>query len=125
MLGALLVLLAVFVPTIVMPGITGRLYRPFAITISVATLFSSLNALTLSPALCGVLLRPTPSKRGWFFTLFNKVFDASTSVYTKITGALVGVQPFGGFNMSGSNSKAGGPDYLRLFMEMKTYSRRL
>lgn len=43
----------------------------------------------------------------------------------KITGALVGVQPFGGFNMSGSNAKAGGPDYLRLFMEMKTVSRRL
>lgn len=43
----------------------------------------------------------------------------------KITGALVGVQPFGGFNMSGSNSKAGGPDYLRLFMEMKSVSRRL
>ncbi len=43
----------------------------------------------------------------------------------KITGALVGVQPFGGFNMSGSNAKAGGPDYLRLFMEMKTVARRL
>jgi 1-pyrroline-5-carboxylate dehydrogenase len=43
----------------------------------------------------------------------------------KITGALVGVQPFGGFNMSGSNSKAGGPDYLRLFMEMKSVSRKL
>jgi 1-pyrroline-5-carboxylate dehydrogenase len=43
----------------------------------------------------------------------------------KITGALVGVQPFGGFNMSGSNSKAGGPDYLRLFMEMKSVSRSL
>jgi len=43
----------------------------------------------------------------------------------KITGALVGVQPFGGFNMSGSNSKAGGPDYLRLFMEMKSVSRRI
>jgi 1-pyrroline-5-carboxylate dehydrogenase len=42
----------------------------------------------------------------------------------KITGALVGVQPFGGFNMSGSNAKAGGPDYLRLFMEMKTVARR-
>jgi len=42
----------------------------------------------------------------------------------KITGALVGVQPFGGFNMSGSNSKAGGPDYLRLFMEMKTVAER-
>lgn len=43
----------------------------------------------------------------------------------KITGALVGIQPFGGFNMSGSNAKAGGPDYLRLFMEMKSTSRRL
>jgi 1-pyrroline-5-carboxylate dehydrogenase len=42
----------------------------------------------------------------------------------KITGALVGIQPFGGFNMSGSNAKAGGPDYLRLFMEMKTVARR-
>ncbi|GMQ93021.1 MAG: L-glutamate gamma-semialdehyde dehydrogenase [Acidimicrobiia bacterium] len=43
----------------------------------------------------------------------------------KITGALVGIQPFGGFNMSGSNAKAGGPDYLRLFTEMKSLSRRL
>jgi 1-pyrroline-5-carboxylate dehydrogenase len=43
----------------------------------------------------------------------------------KITGALVGIQPFGGFNMSGSNAKAGGPDYLRLFMEMKSVSRRV
>jgi 1-pyrroline-5-carboxylate dehydrogenase len=42
----------------------------------------------------------------------------------KITGALVGVQPFGGFNMSGSNAKAGGPDYLRLFMEMKSVTER-
>ena len=42
----------------------------------------------------------------------------------KITGALVGIQPFGGFNMSGSNSKAGGPDYLRLFMEMKTVAQQ-
>ncbi len=43
----------------------------------------------------------------------------------KITGALVGIQPFGGYNMSGSNAKAGGPDYLRLFMEMKTVARRV
>jgi 1-pyrroline-5-carboxylate dehydrogenase len=43
----------------------------------------------------------------------------------KITGALVGIQPFGGFDMSGSNAKAGGPDYLRLFMEMKTVATRL
>jgi 1-pyrroline-5-carboxylate dehydrogenase len=45
-------------------------------------------------------------------------------VNRKITGALVGIQPFGGFNLSGSNAKAGGPDYLRLFMEMKTVAER-
>ena len=63
-----LVLLAVFVPTAMMGGITGRLYTQFAITISVATVFSSINALTLSPSLCGLLLRPSTTKRGWFFT---------------------------------------------------------
>jgi 1-pyrroline-5-carboxylate dehydrogenase len=46
-------------------------------------------------------------------------------VNRKITGALVGIQPFGGFKMSGSNAKAGGPDYLRLFMEMKTVAQRI
>ncbi len=76
-----LVLLAVFAPTLVMPGLTGRLYRPFAITICVATIFSSINALTLSPALCGVLLRPSSGKRGRFFTWFNNVFDRSTKGY--------------------------------------------
>jgi HAE1 family hydrophobic/amphiphilic exporter-1 len=79
-----LVLLAVFAPTLVMPGLTGRLYRPFAITISVATIFSSINALTLSPALCGMLLRPTPSQRGWFFTRFNDVFERATGGYMRI-----------------------------------------
>ena len=47
------VLLAVFVPTLMMPGLTGRLYQQFALTISIATVFSSINALTLSPALAG------------------------------------------------------------------------
>ena len=78
-----LVLLAVFVPTAMMGGITGRLYTQFAITISVATVFSSINALTLSPALCGILLRPSSTaKRGWFFTKFNDFFDRTTKSYT-------------------------------------------
>jgi len=78
-----LVLLAVFVPTAMMGGITGRLYSQFAITISVATVFSSINALTLSPALCGILLRPSSTaKRNWFFTKFNDVFDRTTKSYT-------------------------------------------
>jgi HAE1 family hydrophobic/amphiphilic exporter-1 len=84
-----LVLLAVFVPTIVMPGITGRLYRPFAITISVATLFSSLNALTLSPALCGMLLRPSKERTRGFFGLFNRVMDSSTTGYTSLVSGLL------------------------------------
>ena len=59
-----LVLLAVFVPTTVMGGISGQLFRQFAVTISIATVFSSINALTLSPALCGVLMRPSnPDKK--------------------------------------------------------------
>ncbi len=84
-----LVLLAVFVPTIVMPGITGRLYRPFAITISVATLFSSFNALTLSPALCGMLLRPSKERKKGFFGLFNRILDSGTTRYGSIVKMLL------------------------------------
>jgi hydrophobic/amphiphilic exporter-1 (mainly G- bacteria), HAE1 family len=96
-----LVLLAVFVPTAVMSGITGRLYAQFSMTIATATVFSSINALTLSPALCGMLLRPSNSeKKGRdipilglplklldaFFAAFNKVFDVTTKGYTGIVG---------------------------------------
>jgi HAE1 family hydrophobic/amphiphilic exporter-1 len=84
-----LVLLAVFVPVTMMGGITGRLYAQFATTIATATVFSSINALTLSPALCGMLLRPSPEKRGWFFTQFNKWFDRSTNAYMGMVKVLV------------------------------------
>lgn len=84
-----LVLLAVFVPTAMMAGITGRLYQQFAITISVATVFSSINALTLSPALCGILLRPTPEKRNFFFRGFERVLDASRTGYVSLVTRLV------------------------------------
>jgi HAE1 family hydrophobic/amphiphilic exporter-1 len=84
-----LVLLAVFVPTTVMPGLTGRLYREFAVTISVATLFSSLNALTLSPALCGLLLRPSPETRGRFFGWFNRTFEVGTERYTGVVRGML------------------------------------
>jgi HAE1 family hydrophobic/amphiphilic exporter-1 len=84
-----LVLLAVFVPTAMMGGITGLLYREFAITISVATVFSSINALTLSPALCSMLLRPTREKHGWFFTKFNSMFERTTKGYMGIVNKLV------------------------------------
>jgi HAE1 family hydrophobic/amphiphilic exporter-1 len=84
-----LVLLAVFVPTTVMPGLTGRLYRQFAVTISVATLFSSINALTLSPALCGLLLRPSRQQQGRFFTWFNRTFEVGTERYTGVVGGML------------------------------------
>jgi HAE1 family hydrophobic/amphiphilic exporter-1 len=86
-----MVLLAVFAPTLVMPGLTGRMYRPFAITISVATLFSSLNALTLSPALCGMLLRPSSEAKepGWFFRQFNKFFDKTSASYGRTVASLI------------------------------------
>ena len=74
-----LVLLAVFVPTAFMGGITGQLYRQFALTISGAVVISTINALTLSPALCGILLRPSGENRTQSFFLFrwfNKGFDA-------------------------------------------------
>ncbi|HSN53309.1 MAG TPA: multidrug efflux RND transporter permease subunit [Candidatus Sulfomarinibacteraceae bacterium] len=91
-----LVLLAVFVPTIVMPGIVGRLYRPFAITISVATLFSSINALTLSPALCGMLLRPSRERTKGFFGLFNRALKRTSSGYRAVVGGLLRKAVIGG-----------------------------
>jgi len=84
-----LVLLAVFVPTAMIGGITGRLYSQFAITISTATVFSSINALTLSPALCGMILRPTRQKHGLFFTAFNRVFARATNKYMDIINKIV------------------------------------
>ncbi len=84
-----LVLLAVFVPTAMMGGITGRLYRQFAITIATATVFSSINALTLSPALCGMILRPSKEKHGFLFDWFNSSFDSSASKYLTVIKRIV------------------------------------
>lgn len=79
-----LVLLAVFIPTAFMSGISGTLFRQFALTIAIATVFSSINALTLSPAMCGVLLRKTSGKSPWFFRLFNKGMDGTTKGYHSV-----------------------------------------
>ncbi|MDC9723321.1 MAG: efflux RND transporter permease subunit, partial [Urechidicola sp.] len=79
-----LVLVAVFIPVAGMAGITGLLYQQFAITIVVSVLVSSVNALTLSPALCSLLLKePKPYKGplGWFFGKFNKGMDKTTNSY--------------------------------------------
>ncbi len=87
-----LILAAVFVPTAFVPGITGQLYKQFAVTIAISVLFSAFNALTLSPALSALLLRPR--KPAWgplgaFFRWFNRVFGRATDGYVNWCGHLV------------------------------------
>ncbi len=84
-----LVMLAVFVPTAFLGGITGQLYRQFALTISAATVFSSVNALTLSPALCALVLRPTRVSNKGFFRLFNNSFDYTRNIYARLLSVLI------------------------------------
>jgi hydrophobe/amphiphile efflux-1 (HAE1) family protein len=84
-----LALIAVFVPVAAMAGITGKLYQQFAITIAISVAISSINALTLSPALSAMLLRPpgeTKSRLQPFYDRFNSVFDRATRGYLGITG---------------------------------------
>ena len=76
-----LVLLAVFTPTIVMGGITGRLYQQFGITISVAVLFSAVNALTMSPALCAILLRPRSERPNRFGGFVDRIMKKIRQKY--------------------------------------------
>lgn len=78
-----LVLLAVFVPVAMLPGITGEMYRQFAVTICVAVLISSLNALTLSPALCSLVLKSGEQKEAAWYTKFLSGFDKVTGAYDK------------------------------------------
>jgi HAE1 family hydrophobic/amphiphilic exporter-1 len=83
-IGIALVLSAVFIPTAFLPGITGRLYQQFALTIAISVIISAFNALSLSPALSAMLLRPRKEGRGpvrWFFDRFNRVFGSATHGY--------------------------------------------
>jgi HAE1 family hydrophobic/amphiphilic exporter-1 len=83
-IGIALVLSAVFIPTAFLPGITGRLYQQFALTIAISVVFSAFNALSLSPALSALLLRPRKKTRGplgWFYDRFNRVFGSATHGY--------------------------------------------
>jgi HAE1 family hydrophobic/amphiphilic exporter-1 len=83
-IGIALVLSAVFIPTAFLPGITGRLYQQFALTIAISVIFSAFNALSLSPALSSLLLRPRKKTRGplgWFYDRFNRVFGSATNGY--------------------------------------------
>ncbi|MBN7811446.1 multidrug efflux RND transporter permease subunit [Algoriphagus sp. H41] len=86
-----LILAAVFVPVAFAGGITGRLYQQFAITIAISVLFSAFNALTLSPALSAIILKPKSESKGLlqrFFNAFNRGFDKFTLGYTGVAGAV-------------------------------------
>lgn len=84
-----LVLLAVFVPVGFTPGLTGRLYEQFAVTISVAVVISSINALTLSPALCATFLRPPKAAGGGPLAWFEKLLSSSRLGYGRIVGLAI------------------------------------
>jgi HAE1 family hydrophobic/amphiphilic exporter-1 len=89
-----LILAAVFIPTAAIPGITGRLYQQFAVTIAISVLISAFNALTLSPALAALLLKPKdkrgkPGLLGRFFAKFNKLFNWTTDKYVSTSNVLI------------------------------------
>ncbi len=89
-----LILAAVFIPTVFIGGITGRLYQQFAVTIAISVLFSAFNALSLSPALCALLLKPKDKNRkpgplGRFFNWFNRMFARATEGYVGASAVLI------------------------------------
>jgi HAE1 family hydrophobic/amphiphilic exporter-1 len=91
-IGIALVLSAVFLPTAFIPGITGKLYQQFALTIAISVVLSAFNALSLSPALAALLLRPKAESRGLlrrFFDWFNRMFGRATDGYVRVSEALL------------------------------------
>jgi hydrophobic/amphiphilic exporter-1 (mainly G- bacteria), HAE1 family len=90
--GIALVLSSVFIPAAFIPGITGRLYQQFALTIAISVVLSAFNALTLSPALASLLLRPKEESRGLlqrFFDWFNRGFGRGTEIYGRLCGSFI------------------------------------
>src|SRR5499425_826356 len=91
-IGIALILSAVFVPVAFISGLTGRMYQQFALTIAISVLLSAFSALSLSPALCAMLLKPAKPMRGplgAFFRGFNKVFDKTTTGYVSVAHILI------------------------------------
>lgn len=84
--GEVLVLLSVFIPTAFISGITGELYKQFALTIAVSTAFSGLNALTFTPAMCALFLKPRKQTNFFLYRWFNKGFGATLNTYMNIVG---------------------------------------
>ena len=87
-----LVLAAVFLPSVFIPGITGRLFSQFAVTIAISVLISAFNALTLSPALSSMILKPKKAGRGplaKFYGGFNRIFGKATNGYVRVCGGAI------------------------------------
>lgn len=85
-IGEVLVLLSVFIPTAFVSGITGELYKQFALTIAVSTAFSGFNALTFTPAMCALFLRPTKQSKFFVYRYFEKGYAATLALYMRIVG---------------------------------------
>src|SRR5262249_29241120 len=98
-----------FIPTAFIPGITGRLYQQFAVTIAISVILSAFNALSLSPALASLLLKPRERSQGLlarFFGWFNRTFERATNNYVRVSGALLRKSAFAllilvGFGVAG------------------------
>jgi HAE1 family hydrophobic/amphiphilic exporter-1 len=91
-IGIALILSAVFVPVALLGGLVGSMYKQFALTIAISVLLSAFNALSLTPALCALLLKPPKPMRGplgVFFRWFNKIFDVTTNGYVNVSRMLV------------------------------------
>lgn len=87
--GVVLVLLAVFIPTTFIGGISGQLYKQFALTIAAATVLSGINSLTLTPALCALFLQVTKEPKFFVFKAFNKVYDKTQKVYDDVVDRML------------------------------------
>ncbi|MBQ7819703.1 MAG: multidrug efflux RND transporter permease subunit [Bacteroidales bacterium] len=88
-IGVVLVLLAVFVPTAFIPGITGELYKQFALTIATATLFSGFNSLTLTPALCALFLKRNTETKFVFYKWFNRFYEKCVNGYVRVISLML------------------------------------
>ena len=88
-IGVVLVLLAVFIPTAFIPGITGELYKQFALTIAVATFFSGFNSLTLTPALCAIFLKEKHEPKFVLYRWFNKGYEKCVNGYVSIISRML------------------------------------
>jgi HAE1 family hydrophobic/amphiphilic exporter-1 len=95
-IGITLVLMAVFIPAAFLPGLTGQLYRQFALVIAATAFISAINAMTLKPTQCALWLRPPvpPEKRNFFYRGFNKVYDVAERGYVRLIGGMINRSAF-------------------------------